>query len=195
MAVVRALLAGPRPKRSILLVWDSGEEVGLWGTRTIAYGPWSDKLTLHVSNDMIGRSRTPDGGDQQNLSGPDEIYITGPKLLSSNTEAKLQQALVEFPYIKANRIYEDVTSQFYYPRTDAGPYLERGIPILQLFNGTHADYHRPSDEIGKLDIAKIEKVSRLSYGALWLAADAPDRPKWDGVVPTTLWWVTPRYRN
>ncbi|MES1259182.1 MAG: M28 family peptidase, partial [Gemmatimonadota bacterium] len=85
MAVVRALLAGPRPKRSILLVWDSGEEVGLWGTRTVAYGPWSEKITLHVSNDMIGRSKTPDGVNQQNLSGPDEIYITGPKLLSSNT--------------------------------------------------------------------------------------------------------------
>jgi Zn-dependent M28 family amino/carboxypeptidase len=57
MAVVRALIAAPRPKRSILLIWDSGEETGLWGTSTIAYGPWSEKLVLHVSNDMIGRSR------------------------------------------------------------------------------------------------------------------------------------------
>ena len=192
LAVVRALLAGPRPKRSILLVWDSGEEVGLWGTRTIAYGPWSEKLVLHVSNDMIGKSRPANSPRNGELSAPDTIYITGPKVLSSNTEAILQKALVEFPYIKADRVYEDVNSAFFYPRTDAGPYLERGIPIMQFFNGSDSDYHRPTDEPQKLDIAKIVAVSKLSYGALWLAADNVNRPTWDGIVPHTLWWVTPK---
>ena len=192
LAMVRALLAGPRPKRSILLVWDSGEEVGLWGTRTIAYGPWSEKLVLHVSNDMIGKSRPANSPRNGELSAPDTIYITGPKVLSSNTEANLQKALVEFPFIKADRVYEDVGSSFFYPRTDAGPYLERGIPIMQFFNGSESDYHRPTDEPQKLDIAKIVAVSKLSYGALWLAADDPNRPRWDGIVPHTLWWVTPK---
>lgn len=192
LAIVRALLGGPRPRRSILLIWDSGEEVGLWGTRAIAYGPWSEKLVLHVSNDMIGKSRPANSPRTGELTAPDTIYITGPGVLSSNTEANLQKALVEFPYIKADRVYEDVGSAFFYPRTDAGPYLERGIPIMQFFNGTDADYHRPTDEPQKLDIAKIVAVSRLSYGALWLAADDPDRPRWDGIVPHTLWWVTPR---
>ena len=78
LAVVRALLAGPRPKRSILLVWDSGEEVGLWGTRTIAYGPWSEKLVLHVSNDMIGKSRPANSPRTGELSAPDtELFDLG----------------------------------------------------------------------------------------------------------------------
>lgn len=192
LAIVKALLAGPRPKRSILLIWDSGEEVGLWGTRTIAYGTWSEKLVLHVSNDMIGKSRPANSPRNGELSAPDTIYITGPKVLSSNTEANLQKALVEFPYIKADRVYEDIGSSFFYPRTDAGPYLERGIPIMQFFNGSDSDYHRPTDEPQKLDIAKIVAVSKLSYGALWLAADDVNRPKWDGIVPHTLWWVTPK---
>ncbi len=192
MAIVRALVAAPRPKRSILLIWDSGEEVGLWGTRAIAYGPWSEKLVLHVSNDMIGRSRTADTPANLNLSAADTIYVTGPKLLSTRAEAALQQALREFPFIKTDRVYEDVSSQFYYPRTDAGPYLERGIPIMQFFNGEHAEYHRPTDEVGKLDIDKIVNVSKLSFGALWLAADDPERPRWDGILPQTLWWVKPR---
>jgi Zn-dependent M28 family amino/carboxypeptidase len=192
MAIVRALVAAPRPKRSILLIWDSGEEVGLWGTRAIAYGPWSEKLVLHVSNDMIGRSRNADTPANLNLSAADTIYVTGPKLLSTRAEAALQQALKEFPFIKADRVYEDVSSEFYYPRTDAGPYLERGIPIMQFFNGEHAEYHRPTDEVGKLDIDKIVNVSKLSFGALWLAADDPERPRWDGIVPQTLWWVKPK---
>ncbi|MDA1082261.1 MAG: M28 family peptidase [Gemmatimonadetes bacterium] len=192
LAIVRALLAGPRPKRSILLIWDSGEEVGLWGTRTIAYGPWSEKLVLHVSNDMIGKSRPANSPRVSETSAPDTIYITGPKLLSSNTEANLQRALKEFPFINTDRVYEDVASEFFYPRTDAGPYLERGILIMQFFNGLDQDYHRPTDEPQKLDIAKIVAVSKLSYGALWLAADDVNRPKWDGIVPSTLWWVTPK---
>jgi hypothetical protein len=46
--------------------------------------------------------------------------------------------------------------------------------------------------VAKLDIAKITNVSKLSFGALWLAADDPVTPKWDGIIPTTLWWVQPR---
>ncbi len=192
MAVVRALLAAPRTKRSILLIWDSGEEVGLWGTRAIAYGPWSDKLVLHVSNDMIGRSRPNNSPKVQTLSSADSIYVTGPKLLSTRIEAALQRASTEFPFIALDRRYEDVSASYYYPRTDAGPYLERGIPIMQFFNGEHDDYHRPSDDVAKLDIQKITNVSRLSFGALWLAADDADKLAWDGIVPETLWWVKPR---
>lgn len=192
MAIVRALVAAPRPRRSILLIWDSGEEVGLWGTRSIAYGPWSEKLVLHLSNDMIGRGRPRNSAAIQNLSASDSIYITGPKLLSTRAEATLQRALREFPFIGANRVYEDVVSEFYYPRTDAGPYLERGIPIIQFFDGLHPDYHRPTDDVAKLDIDKIVNVSKLSFGTLWLAADDPQKPVWDGILPRTLWWVTPR---
>jgi Zn-dependent M28 family amino/carboxypeptidase len=192
LAVVRALVASPRPKRSILLIWDSGEEVGLWGTRAIAYGPWSDRIVLHVSNDMIGRSRPNNSPRVQTLSSEDTIYVTGPKLLSTRIEANLQRATVEFPFIALDRMYEDVSASYYYPRTDAGPYLERGIPIMQFFNGEHPDYHRPTDDVAKLDIQKIVRVSKLSFGALWLAADDPERLAWDGIVPRTLWWVTPR---
>ncbi|MEO7454750.1 MAG: M28 family peptidase [Gemmatimonadaceae bacterium] len=192
MAVVRALMAAPRAKRSILLVWDSGEEVGLWGTRSIAYGPWSENLVLHVSNDMIGRSRPNNSPPVSTLSSADTIYVTGPKLLSTRIEGVLQRATKEYPFIALDRRYEDVSASYYYPRTDAGPYLERGIPIMQFFNGEHPDYHRPSDEVGKLDMRKITNVAKFSFGALWMAADDAEKLAWDGIVPESLWWVRPR---
>ena len=194
MAIARALASGPRPKRSILLIWDSGEEVGLWGTRHIAYGPWSEKIVAHVSNDMIGRTKAPGSNNpgEANLAGPGEVYITGPQVLSTNMEATLQKSLEQFPYARANRRYEDVASEFFYPRTDAGPYLERGIPIVQFFTGLHGDYHRQGDEVSKLDPAKMEAISRQSYVTLWLLADQDERPRWDRAVPYTLWWVKKR---
>jgi Zn-dependent M28 family amino/carboxypeptidase len=194
MAIVRALVQGPRPRRSILVIWDSGEEVGLWGTRHIAYGTWSDRIVAHVSNDMIGRTKAPGTNNprEENLAGPGEVYVTGPAVLSTNMEAILQRSLTQFPYARANRVYETEASEFFYPRTDAGPYLERGIPILQFFTGLHADYHLQSDEVAKLDPAKMEAVSRQSYVTTWMLADSPTKPLWDGPVPSTLWWVTPR---
>ena len=137
------------------------------------YGPWSEKLVLHVSNDMIGRGRPANSPPVRNLSSSDSIYVTGPKLLSTATELNLQRAAKEFPFIALDRVFEDVSSEFYYPRTDAGPYLERGIPIMQFFNGIHPEYHRATDDLAKLDIEKITNVSKLSFGALWLAADDP----------------------
>jgi Zn-dependent M28 family amino/carboxypeptidase len=32
LAIARAFALGPRPKRSVLLVWHSGEERGRWGS-------------------------------------------------------------------------------------------------------------------------------------------------------------------
>jgi len=59
-------------------------------------------------------------------------------------------------------------------------------------NGEHADHHRPGDDVAKLDIQKITNVSKLSFGALWLAADHASTLAWNGIVPETLWWVKPR---
>ena len=46
--------------------------------------------------------------------------------------------------------------------------------------------------MAKLDIQKITNVSKLSFGALWLAADDASTLAWNGIVPETLWWVKPR---
>jgi Zn-dependent M28 family amino/carboxypeptidase len=194
LAITRALVSGPRPRRSILLIWDSGEEVGLWGTRHLAYGPLAARIVAHVSNDMIGRTKAPGSTDQReaNLAGPGEVYVTGPRLLSTNMEAALERALTMYPYVSANRRYEDEGSEFFYPRTDAGPYMEVGIPILQFFTGLHGDYHSQTDEVSKLDPAKMEAVSRQSYAVTWMIADMAERPRWNLPVPGTLWWVVPR---
>lgn len=50
-----------------------------------------------------------------------------------------------------------------YPRTDAAPYFERRIPYVEFFTGLHNDYHRPSDEVSKIDPAKMEAVARIVY--------------------------------
>lgn len=194
LSIARALMQGPRPRRSILLIWDSGEETGLWGARYIAYGEMGKKIVAIANVDMIGRSRAPGtnilGEDQ--LTPPGVIYITGPRVLSTQLEAVVMQVEKEYPWIAFDRSSEDPDHESFYPRTDASPYIENGIPYLGVRNGRHGDYHRQTDEVSKLDIAKMEATSRALHAMLWHTADGAVRPRMDKPLPKTLWFVTPR---
>ncbi len=194
LSIARALMQGPRPRRSILLIWDSGEETGLWGARYIAYGELGRKIVAIANVDMIGRSRAPGtdilGEDQ--LTPPGVIYITGPRVLSTQLEAVVMQVEREYPWIAFDRSSEDPDHESFYPRTDASPYIENGIPYLGVRNGRHGDYHRQTDEVSKLDIAKMEATSRALYAMLWHTANGAVRPRMDRPLPKTLWFVTPR---
>jgi hypothetical protein len=60
------------------------------------------------------------------------------------------------------------------------------FPIIFYFSGVHEDYHRVSDEVSKIDFAKMEKVTRTVYATLLALADAPTRPKVDKALPAQL---------
>ena len=81
-----AAMRGPRPKRSLLFVWHTGEESGGWGARYVTRFPPVplDHIVAQLNLDMIGRSRR--AGDQtaanHALTGPDEVYVVGASRLS-----------------------------------------------------------------------------------------------------------------
>jgi hypothetical protein len=188
MAIARALMQGPRPRRTIVLIWDTGEETGLWGSRHIAYGPMSEKIVAHLCVDMIGRTKQPGTNNPQeaDLAGPGEVFVAGPGVLSTQMDAVLAKVARDFPFAKQNRKFDDAKESFFYPRTDAAPYFERKIPYVEFFTGLHADYHRPSDDVSKIDPAKMEAVTRTVYVMLSMLADDPVRPRMDKALPPNL---------
>ncbi len=194
LSIARAILRGPRPRRSILLIWDSGEETGLWGSRFVAYGPLAKNVVAHFTVDMIARTRQPGTNvrGEEELSGPGVVYADGPGVLSSELDSVLARAQRTFGYVTLDRKYEDPKHEFFYPRTDAAPYVENGIPYVEWFTGLHADYHRQTDEVTRLDPVKFEAVARMVYATLWTAADDPVRPRIDKPIPPVLWFVKPR---
>jgi len=193
LAVIRAVLAGPRPARSILFIWDSGEEIGLWGSRHLAYNA-SDRIVAHFNNDMLGRTKAPGSTEpaEENLAGPNEVWVSGPAVISTMMHRVLEAARARYDWVTLTPRHDDPSVSFFYPRTDAAPYMEVGIPVIQFFTGLHADYHRQGDESAKLDIAKMTGAARMIYAILWAMADDPERPRWDKPVPAQLYFVTPR---
>ena len=194
LSIAGALMTGPRPRRSVLLVWDSGEETGLWGSRFLAYGPLADKVVAHFNVDMIGRTKAPGTSvaGEEELSGPGEVFVSGAGVLSTVLDSALAKVSRDYNYIHLDRRFEDPKHEFFYPRTDAAPYVERGIAYVEFFTGLHGDYHRQTDEVSKLDPAKFEAVTRTVYATLWTVADGLARPRIDKPVPAVLWFMTPR---
>lgn len=194
LAVAEALMRGPRPRRSILLLWDTGEEVGLWGSRFFAANPPVplSQIVAVFNVDMIGRSRST-GGDAdstQELARSDEIYVVGPRVLSASLDSALQRSSRVVGGLSLNHAFDRADHEYFFPRTDAAPFLERGVLTVDVFNGEHGDYHDVGDEASKLDIARIRRVAQLLYGAAWLLAERRDRPAADKAWPPSVARVT-----
>jgi Zn-dependent M28 family amino/carboxypeptidase len=68
LALARAFQQGPRPRRSVLFVWHTGEEKGLFGSARFVDRPPVpiDSVVAQLNADMIGRN------------APDSLYVVGP---------------------------------------------------------------------------------------------------------------------
>jgi len=136
-------------KRSVLLMWVSGEEKGLWGSHAWATNPHLPEGMTAVANinvDMIGRN------------APDELYITPSELLAEeyNNIVRLAEDLAAsegFPALG--------NADEFYRRSDQYEFAKMGMPVAFLHAGEHEDYHRPGDDVEKIDEDKVGRVMRL----------------------------------
>jgi hypothetical protein len=183
--------AKQRPKRSLLFVWHCGEEKGLWGSRYFTDYPTIplEKIVTQLNIDMIGRSK-PEGNTEarnKDLSGPNEIYVIGSKMMSTELGALSEKLNQSYLNLNFDYRYDDPSdpNRFFF-RSDHYNYARKGIPIIFYFDGVHEDYHRPSDEVQKIDFIKMEKVARTVYMMLWEVAGLRTRPKVDKQLPAQL---------
>jgi hypothetical protein len=194
LAIAEQMMQAPRPRRSLVFIWDSGEERGLWGTRRFVHRPPVplDSIVAHVNIDMIGANRAPGSADSADMevTGPNEVYLTGPGVLSAEVDSLIERVNREHQGLEFNRARDRPDHEALYPRTDAGPFLERGILTIGWHTGIHDRYHLPADEARYIDPKKIETVARTIFTSVWALANASARPRIDKTVPTTV----PRYR-
>ena len=192
LAIAEALAkAQTRPKRSVLFIWHAGEEKGLWGSRYFTEYPTIplQKIVAQLNIDMIGRSKTYGDTNPRNksLSGPNEIYVIGSKMMSTELGELTERVNKEYLNLSYNYRYDDPKdpNRFFF-RSDHYNYARKGIPIVFFFDGEHEDYHRPGDEPQKIDYEKMQKVVRTVYLTLWEIANRPTRPRVDKQLPGEL---------
>lgn len=191
LAIAEAFAKGPRSKRSLLFVWHTGEEQGLWGSKYFTRYPIVplQQIVAQLNMDMLGRSKKSGDANPANaeLSGPQEIYVIGAKMMSTQLGELNERVNKSFLNLAFNYKYDDPhdPNQFFY-RSDHFHYAQKGIPIIFYFDGVHEDYHRPSDAVDKIDFAKLEKVTRTVFATAWEVANLPSRPMVDKKLPAEL---------
>jgi Zn-dependent M28 family amino/carboxypeptidase len=191
LAMAEAFSRAPRPKRSILFVWHCGEEKGLWGSRYFVDNPVVplEQIIAQLNIDMIGRSRKEGDASTENaeLAGPNEVYVIGSKMMSTELGLLSERANRSYLKLKFNYKYDDSNdpNRFFF-RSDHFNYAQKGIPIIFYFNGVHEDYHQPSDSSDKIDYQRMEKIVRTIYATAWELANAKNRPKVDKTLPEEL---------
>ncbi len=185
LAMAEALSHLPqRPKRSVLFIWHTGEEKGLWGSQYFTDNPTVplEKIITQLNIDMIGRSKR--AGDttpaNRSLSGPNEIYVIGSKMMSADLGRLSEAVNKSYLNLEFNYLYDNPAdpNRFFF-RSDHYNYARKGIPIIFYFDGEHEDYHKTSDSPDKIDYQKMEKITRTIYVTLLELANAKTRPRVD----------------
>jgi Zn-dependent M28 family amino/carboxypeptidase len=155
-----------RPKRSVLFITVSGEEKGLWGSQFFADHPTVPvaNMVANINIDMIGRN------------WKDTIVAIGKE--HSDLGATLNRVNQAHPELRMTAIDDRWPQENFYSRSDHYNFARKGVPVLFFFNGTHEDYHRPSDSPDKIDGEKEARILQLLFYLGQDITNAPERPKW-----------------
>ncbi|PHN99129.1 peptidase M28 [Tenacibaculum discolor] len=171
-AFKQAADAGKGPKRSILFLHVTGEEKGLLGSKYYTENPIFPlaNTVADLNIDMIGRV------DDRHKGNPNYVYLIGSDKLSTELHNISEAMNKKYTNIDLDYKYNDDNdpNRFYY-RSDHYNFAKHNIPIIFYFNGTHADYHRPTDTPDKINYEMLENRARLVFHTAWEVANRENR--------------------
>ncbi|MFQ5889445.1 MAG: M28 family peptidase [Gemmatimonadota bacterium] len=154
------------PRRSLIFMTVSGEEKGLLGSRWYSEHPAFplERTVANINIDMVGRNWR------------DTIVAIGKE--ESTLGAVAERVAAEHPELDMAVIDDLWPNERFYFRSDHYNFARKGVPILFFFNGTHEDYHRPSDEPDRIEYEKISRIGKLLFYLGLEIANADARPEW-----------------
>lgn len=148
----------PLPRR-LLFVAFTAEESGLLGSEYYVEHPLVPlSQTIAMLNlDMIGYLRQ------------DRLEVNG-----SGTAVEFERLLYRLGQLHNLRLVLESSGD---GPSDHASFYERGVPVLHLFTGLHANYHRPSDQADRVDYHGLRRITQFSYDLLVDLAGAAQRPQ------------------
>ncbi len=171
-AFKQAVKDGNGPKRSILFLHVTGEEIGLYGSRYYTDNPLFPlaNTVCNLNTDMIGRI-DPDKEDN-----PNYIYLIGSDKLSQELHDVSEMVNKKYVNLELDYTYNDDNdpNRFYY-RSDHYNFAKNNIPVIFYFNGTHADYHKITDTPDKIEYELMAKRAQLIFLTAWEVANRDSR--------------------
>lgn len=173
MEIAEAFAKGSaKPKRSLIFVWQMGEEKGLWGSEWFTNHPTvpRDSIIADLNLDMVGRGAATDvtgkNKEGQELHGADNyLQLVGSRRLSTELGDIVEQVNTseKMPFKFDYSMDANGHPQNIYCRSDHANYARYGIPVVFFTTGGHADYHQVTDEPQYIQYGHIARVDQLVH--------------------------------
>ncbi|WP_178988298.1 M28 family metallopeptidase [Winogradskyella schleiferi] len=173
-AFSQAVKDGYGPKRSIVFLHVTAEEVGLHGSRYYTENPIFplDDTVATLNIDMIGRV------DDRHKDSENYIYLIGSDKMSTELDFIAQKANATFTNLNLDYKYnDDRDPNRYYYRSDHYNFALKGVPVIFFFNGEHEDYTKPTDTADKINFPLLQERTKLIFATAWYLANAKVRLK------------------
>jgi len=140
MIELARLFSNNPPRRSIVFVAFTGEELGLFGSNFFVNNSPIDlqKISLMINMDMVGRLKN------------NTLYAIG-----TGSAVELDGIISK---IDEQDTLSVVKTESPIGSSDQTSFYIKSIPSIMFFTGVHLDYHRPSDDWDKINYDGIEKV-------------------------------------
>jgi Zn-dependent M28 family amino/carboxypeptidase len=169
LEVARRLVALQRPlPRRIVFIAFTAEERGLLGSVQYVKEPVVplEKTIAMLNMDMVGRLNE------------NKLIVHG-----TGTATELD-ALVD--RLNAQHEFQIIKKPSGFGPSDHTSFYSKKIPVLHFFTGGHEDYHKPSDDYDKLNVAGMRRVGSLVADAATALAEAKTRPTYQETKQTAV---------
>ncbi|WP_081867515.1 M28 family peptidase [Hymenobacter sp. IS2118] len=163
-AFAQAKAEGHGPRRSILFAAMTAEEKGLFGSEYYTANPVVPlaNTIADLNIDMVGRT------DRKHSPKRHFVCIVGSDKLSSELHAINETANRTYTKLELDYRYNvpNEPEQIYY-RSDHYNFARRKIPVIFYTTGEHADYHKATDDVDKIEFDKLAERAQLVFHTAW----------------------------
>jgi Peptidase family M28 len=163
---------GHGPHRSMVFMTVVGEEKGLLGSEYYVEHPVYPlaNTVVDLNIDMVGRT------DPEHKADNNYVYVIGSDKLSTELHQLSEKTNKDYTQLKFDYTYNDENHPTnLYKRSDHWNFAKNGIPIIFYFDGIHEDYHKPSDEVSKIEFDLLTKRAQLVFYTAWEIANRTNR--------------------
>jgi Zn-dependent M28 family amino/carboxypeptidase len=154
--------SGKAPKRSLIFIAFSGEEMGLLGSAAYTKNPVAPlaSTVAMLNMDMVGRLR-------------ERLLVSG--VGTSPAWQPLLERLKTVVGDSSGRPIQLEFGQDGFGPSDHQSFYVRNMPVLFFFTGNHDDYHKPSDTAEKINTEGVRRIAELVRQVAVSIADEPER--------------------
>jgi hypothetical protein len=155
------------PRRSVLFVLYTGEELGLLGSQYfVDHCPVPlESIVANINLDEVGRSDAKPAG----------LLVIGSQTVCPELKQLVIAANEQSAHADLNFTTDESDPLSYFDRSDQVNFYHKGIPVVFLSCGEHNDYHTPRDDAELIDFKYLRNAALLTYEVIMELGNRDER--------------------